>query len=437
MKARLNRREAESLLKAFSSLVKVQGLYPPGHVTVQAAEEGLERLLRTLFSVPEPIVVGAADGYMIAGEVAFFEESSHARELNQRFASRGIEGAQLNPGVRAAEMARFCEWLRKPAAANWSGTHITLTSKEKGEWERGLELRGAALDALDDAAREVREGRVPNPAKAKECVHAFGELLEESPTIAHGLVLIKDYDQYTFHHSVNVCMLTLALGQSLDVTKDELEAVGVGGLFHDIGKTRTPVEVIRKPGKLTQEEFALIRWHPVHSREILAQMPTIDAPVPQIVFEHHMRFDGGGYPNRSDGALHPLSPIITAADMFDAMTSHRSYSLPWPLPEAIKVIERASGLQLPPHVSDAFVRLMGRVPVGTFVRLSTGEVGVVSQLEGGEPAKVQLISAPDGKEYPNGEWPTRTVASGEVVAWVDHLVHRVDAVRVLRGAAAR
>lgn len=434
MSDRLDRREAEALLKGLVTLAKAQSLYPAGHAAIQRAQENLDRVLRPIFTAPEPVLLGVADGYLVAGGVAFQQENPLAGDLKARLGGRGIEGALLEPAVTAEEVARFCSWLRESGDSEWTGRHISLTSKD-GAWQRGIRLRGEAMGALEDAAREVQEGRIPDPTKARECVAALGQLLEESPTIAQGLVLIKDYDRYTFSHSVNVCLLTLALGQHLGLARDELDALGVGGLFHDIGKTRTPVEIIRKPGRLTDMEFALIRWHPVHGREILAQMPTIQAPVPQLVFEHHMRYDGGGYPVRTKGALHPLSQIVTASDIFDAMTSHRSYSLPRPLPEAMRVIAGAKGAELAPHISEAFVRIMGMIPVGTLVRLTTGEVGMIARLEKGEPVEAQIISGKDGKELTEGEGTARRIGAAEIVGWVNPLVRRVDAARMLQAAA--
>ncbi|MBI5445555.1 MAG: HD domain-containing protein [Deltaproteobacteria bacterium] len=436
MNARLSRADAEALLKAVVSLLKVQGLYPAGHGAIRAAQDATERALGQVFSVREPVLLGIADGYLVAGDVTFLQESALAEDLKGRFAAKGIHGALFAPQLCAAEVACFCEWLRSVPGEEWSGLHISLTTKDPSGWERGVQLRGDAIGALEDAAREIDEGRVPDPTHARQCVAAFDDLLQESPTLAQGLVLIKDYDRYTFSHSVNVCVLTLALGQHLGLARDELEALGIGGLFHDIGKTRTPVEIIRKPGRLTEAEFALIRWHPVHGREILGHMPTIQDPVPQLVFEHHMRYDGGGYPVRSEDRLHPLSQIITASDIFDAMTTHRSYSPPRALPEAMRVIAAAQGAELAPHISEAFVAVMGMVPAGTLVRLSTGEVGVISRLEGGEPVEAQIVSGSDGKDFLAEERPLRRIRREEIAAWINPLVRRVDPAQVLRALAA-
>ncbi len=428
MKARLTRGAAENLLKAIFGLLKAQGLYPPGHAMVQTAREGLDILLREVFATPAPVLLGVADGYLVVGDVPFLLGSPQAHELTSRFEARRIEGVLLQPGLEVAEAARFCDWLRGGSPTPWSGEEISITrlSRERGAWRRALHLRGAAMEVLEEATREIEEGRVPNPAAARDCVQAFAELLQETPLVLPGLILIKDYDRYTFCHSVNVCVLALALGQQLGMSKAELDHLGLGGLFHDLGKTATPVDVIRKPASLSEDEFAIIRRHPVDGSELLGRMSTIGEPVPRLVLEHHMHYDGGGYPQRAGSPLHPLSQVVAASDIFDAMTSHRPYSPPRPLPEAMDILVRLRGKHLSPAVVDAFVRQVGMVPVGSGVRLRSGEVAVVTRVEGGEAVEVQLVAGRDGREFGEAERILRGVKPADIAAPVNPLRRPVD-----------
>jgi HD-GYP domain-containing protein (c-di-GMP phosphodiesterase class II) len=213
-----------------------------------------------------------------------------------------------------------------------------------------------------------------------------------------------------------------------------VEHAGLAGLFHDIGKTRTPLGIIRKPGQLTPEEWLLVRAHPVHSKDIVNRMDAIPSPVPSMVYEHHMRPDGGGYPSRTHGkTLHPLSPLITVSDVYDAITSHRPYNSPLPLPAAIESMLGMRGIQFPPQVLDAFVAMMGVIPVGSVVRLVSGDVAVVSKLgPGGEIAEGILVAGPDGKEIPGEMWVVRSLRPSDVAGGVSPLSRRIDPVRVLQ-----
>jgi putative nucleotidyltransferase with HDIG domain len=252
-----------------------------------------------------------------------------------------------------------------------------------------------------------------------------------------GLVLIKDYDQYTLHHSVNVCLYSLGIGRQLGLGSAELECLGVGGLFHDIGKTRTPAEVVRKPAGLSSHEWSLIWRHPEHGRDILQEMKGLPKLTVQLVYEHHMRYDGGGYPTReADYSPCSLSALITVADVYDAMTTHRPYSAPLPLPEAAQTLLQLRGSHFEPKALDAFLAVVGRVPVGSVVRLATGEVAVVSRLHPtGDVAEVRVVIDPSGGRQSPETCAAREAKPPEVVRPVNPLAHGIDPVEILRSLA--
>lgn len=438
MSGRLTRPDADALLKAVHALFRARALYPAGHGAVQKSAESLDRLLRQVFSTPEPLLLGLADGYLVAGGVAFLGDNVPARELAQRFDARGIEGVLIHRGARSVDLALLLEWLRAGEAQTWENPHITLTplSRDREAWARGRRLHRDAVEAVEGVCREVDEGRIPDPTRARECVAGFARLLDENPTLVSALTLLKDYDQYTYFHSVNVCVLSLGIGRQMALSPADLERVGLGGLFHDIGKTRTPVEVIRKPGRLSNNEFSLVRWHPVYGKDILDQMTGLPAAVPRLVYEHHMRFDGGGYPVRPGGdPLHPLSQVISVSDVYDAMTTHRSYCAPLPLPAAIQALAAGGGTHLAPDALQAFLSMMGPLPVGSLVRLATGEVAVVTKVgDEGAVREVRMASSSDGTPLVEEERALRPVVAGDVAGWVRSLTPRVDAVAAVSSA---
>lgn len=436
MTRRLDKYQAEALLQAMFGLLKAQVLYPAGHTAVKRACGSVERALEEIFVQPDPLLLARADGYLVVGDVPFLTEAPHSADLSRRLEARGLEGVLLAPGVHSHEVGRFLDWLQSGNGSDWKGHHIStmLLDREGALWRRAFRLYGNAREALEDACGEVEAGGIPDPTRAQECVGELSALLAENPSIGPALTLIKDYDRYTFHHSVNVCVISIGVTRHLGFTEEEVEFAGVAGLFHDIGKTRMPLGLIRKPGRLSSNEWQIIQAHPVHGRDILNRMPTLPPPVASVVYEHHMRFDGGGYPGRPEAAqLHPLSPAVTVADVYDAMTSHRTYNAPVPPPKALEIMAGLRENHLDPRAFDAFAAMTGPFPVGSLVRMTTGEVAVVSKSgEGGDLRGVIAVTAGDGTEIPRNEQIFREARSSDVAGLVGPLTRRIDPLEVLK-----
>ncbi|GAB4281007.1 MAG: HD domain-containing protein [Deferrisomatales bacterium] len=436
MSGRLGRAAAEALLKALSALGAARRLYPPGHGATRRARQALAQVVEAVFARAEPVLVAESDGYLVVGDLPFLDTTPQAGELLGQLRQRGVEGFILHPGVCAADVERFYGWLCGDGAEPWEDPFVSVTRVRRDEevWRRARQAYGTAVEALEEAYREVQGGRIPDGRVARACVRTFAELLAESPSVLGGLALIKDYDRYTFHHSVNVCLLALGLGRRLRIAEGELEALGIGALLHDIGKTRTPPELVRKAGRLSAREWEVMCRHPELGRELVGAMGGIPPPAPRVVHEHHMRLDGGGYPARPPGhKLCALTPLVTAADVYDAMTTHRPYSKPVALPEAVRTVAGLRGTQLDSRTVEAFLSVVGRIPVGSTVRLRSGEVAVVSRLgASGEPEEAIVVVGADGtrRAPAAGRRPLRPE---DIAGWVDPLVHGVDPVGVVNG----
>ncbi len=434
MSGALNPGQADRLLRSLVGAAKAQSLYPPGHTAVARALRALDRELAEALAPGEPLLLAKTPSHLLCGGVSWLPEDPVAGDLVRWFAARDVEAVEIGPGATGAEVGRFLAWLTGSDPAPWEGRHVRLTKvDEGGPWERGRRTYFEALDALEVAYREAQEGRIPDPERACRCVQSFVGILEDDPVVAQGLALLKSYDRYTFHHSVNVCLLALSLGQHLELGPEDLERLGVGALLHDIGKTRTPAEIVRKPGHLDPNEWAAMRRHPVLGRQLLEGMEGLPPGVARLVYEHHMHYDGGGYPDRPPGYRPDrMSPLVTVVDAYDAMTTHRPYSRPLPLPEAASQVQWLSGKNFDPDAVEAFRRAIGTVPVGSAVRLMSGEVAVVTRLtENGEVGEVCLVVDPTGRPLPPGEQAVRPITGREVVRWVDPLVHGIRPHEVL------
>jgi HD-GYP domain-containing protein (c-di-GMP phosphodiesterase class II) len=220
-----------------------------------------------------------------------------------------------------------------------------------------------------------------------------------------GLTNIKMYDEYTFAHSVNVSILAVSLGTFLSMSKPQIAALGIAGLMHDIGKVNVPNEIINKPGKPTDAEWEAIKRHPIDGALILAGVQGISKLAMVAAFEHHQHDDATGYPAPGDPFFkHPFSQIISLVDAYDAITAARVYySSQTPPDEGVRILLKKRGAPFNPFLVNAFVRMIGIFPIGTLVRLDSGETGMVMQQTNDLFLPWVLILAKfDGSEKENG-----------------------------------
>ncbi len=196
-----------------------------------------------------------------------------------------------------------------------------------------------------------------------------------------GLSAIKNFDEYTFNHSVNVCVLAIAFGNSLGLSKKRLAELGLAALFHDIGKLTIPKKILNKPGQLTNEEWEIMKQHPLFAIKLLFNMHGYsEASLKKIVvaLEHHMNYDFSGYPRLIlEKKLHLYSRIVAIVDTFDAMTTERIYQKAMKPDEALRKIISFSSKRYDPVLVKAFVSSVGLFPPGTIVELSDGSIAVV------------------------------------------------------------
>jgi HD-GYP domain-containing protein (c-di-GMP phosphodiesterase class II) len=243
--------------------------------------------------------------------------------------------------------------------------------------------------------------------KAKRVVQTMVDLMLEEEFSFLGLTTIKEYDNYTFFHSVNVCILAIAIGKRLGLDKKTLSELGVAALLHDIGKTEIPTDVLRKPGKFDKAEWEMMKAHPVLGVRVLTRLKGFsDLAMKSMVvaFEHHMGINLSGYPPvLNPRPLHLFSRIVTVCDCFDAMTTQRVYSeAAKPRDKAMSYMLSQSGKQFDPVILKYFVNLIGVYPIGCLVQLNSGQIGVVMSThpDAADPRRpiVKVITDPNGIE---------------------------------------
>ncbi|HEX4881931.1 MAG TPA: HD-GYP domain-containing protein [Porticoccaceae bacterium] len=281
-----------------------------------------------------------------------------------------LPGARVRRSERKPPERRSVQRLREPYEAS---TPVRL---EHSNARKALEAGRVGIKSLLASARL---GQMLDTDIAEEAVEGCVQSILANPEALLWMSRIKDKNQYTAEHCMNVCVLAIAFGRHLRMAEPELRLLGLCGLLHDVGKMRIPMEVLDKPGRLTLDEFEIIKTHTTRGAELLQQqVPRPDPEVIEVAQRHHERPDGGGYPGGlNEAQLSEFSRIISIVDAYDAITSNRCYSPEQPSTEAQRIIFQNRGGQFDEEFALQFIRAIGPYPPGTLVELQNGLMGLV------------------------------------------------------------
>lgn len=249
------------------------------------------------------------------------------------------------------------------------------------EMERAKKIRHQATRIVRSVMQDVRLGKAINMENVEPLVEDITSSLMRNGGALTSLLRLKTKDDYTFLHSVSVCTLMVTFCKAVGIDTETTRQAGIGGLLHDTGKMKVPDEVLNKPGRLTDEEFEIIKRHPSDGHAILLETQGVgDIPL-DITLHHHERMDGSGYPDKLPGdQITTLAQMAAIVDVYDAITADRCYHKGIPPAEALKKMWEWSKFHFNPKLMQAFMRTIGIYPVGTLVRLESGRVGVVTEL---------------------------------------------------------
>jgi HD-GYP domain-containing protein (c-di-GMP phosphodiesterase class II) len=402
------REAGRNLILALYGALRNLKLYPPENAVVQAALSDLTRVADEL-----RLIEGDLE-FRVAGEFIFVNSTRLRLDLDNyttfsylltQFRGCGVGELRVVAPASARDWTVFLSFLLKPqgetpaqrfdelharmASTNVAAFAVAPPVESEDEQKQRTESKEAAkrtytqsVAATKDVMNSVRMGQSPNLKKVKRVVQGIVDQILSDEASLVGLTTIRDYDDYTFTHSVNVCIFSVALGRRVGLTRLQLYDLGIAALFHDIGKSRVSADIINKPGQLSEEEWRMIASHPWMGVLALFQLrEATEFPYRsmRIAYEHHMKRDVSGYPRSlRTKSIGLFSRIVMCADGFDAATSRRSYQTE-PLNPASVLAEMRDNARRgqDPVVVKAFVSLLGIYPVGTFVVLDSFELGIV------------------------------------------------------------
>ncbi|HQZ38758.1 MAG TPA: HD-GYP domain-containing protein [Vicinamibacterales bacterium] len=415
-------RVAEEFVRRFAAAVRGAQLYSPGHPLVRRGQAALAESASQLLADQSSVTIGVLGQELIVGELPVPRSRETYGEFIRRLKRVGIERIAIDRGVTPEELSTLVQAVSHPeramgqtspgaAPADALDALAGLTHIRVGRihTEERVETSAADIAAIrrlyveaSTVAEEVWESAqrdgTPDPGEARNLVEQLSEAVAQNRSALLALTALKEYDNYTFTHMVNVSILTMAQARALGIDGALLREFGLAGLMHDIGKVRTPADVLRKPDRLTEDEMVVMRRHVVDGAEILRRTPEIPSIAPVVAFEHHLRSDGTGYPiGVSRAKLNLATMLCSIADVYDAMRSQRAYQGSLPTDRILEVMRRADGHQFDQHLVRRFTQLLGIYPPGNLVLLDDGSIAVVLQVHAPDPHRPRVRIIMDNK----------------------------------------
>jgi putative nucleotidyltransferase with HDIG domain len=405
----------EDLLRRMASGVRNSTLYAADHPLVARNMAGLVAVLKTLHQQQPSIAVGIVGTDLVVADTPMHKVSTTMTELIRKFKDNKVERIAFERGVTPDELTALLQNLARlgakgtDAEKDLSTPHVRVGRLKSDDRKKqdGIasdiaairQMYAGAVQTAEIAWESAETEGIPDAPAALQTVDGLADAVTQNRTALMALTAMRNYDNYTFTHMVNVSILAMAQARALGIDGKLLREFGMSALMHDIGKVRTPKEILNKPGKLTDDEFDIMRRHVVDGAEILRRTPEMPILAPIVAFEHHLRLDNSGYPRAAKRDSMNLGSMLCAiSDVYDAMRSQRAYQGAHPTDRILAVLKRNEGSQLDPHLVRRFVQILGIYPPGNLVKLSTGEVAVVLHVHAPDPhrPRVRVLFGTDG-----------------------------------------
>lgn len=398
-----------ALVLALHAATQALRMYPLENKMVQKSIDELYVVTRKLLDREQATELRAAGNILFVNEERLRQVLSDYTAFEyvvDAFARHGVGGVEFGGGLAREHLIPFLTLLQQEGEGDEEafvefrtrlgaavGPFIAVEPKrgaEKVESDEDDEAKEVAkltyfqsVHVAKEVLTDVRLGRAVSLRRVKRTVQSIVDQVLNNESSMLGMTVLRDYDEYTFTHCVNVCIISIIIGQKLGLTRAQLYELGLGALFHDIGKQRIDPDVLNKAGKLEPQEFAQMQRHPTEGLLALfgiRAMGEVPYRTMLLAYEHHMKVDQTGYP-RSIRTREPtlFSRIVAVADGYDAATSKRSYQQqPWPAEEVMREMRDNPRRGYDPLLVKALINVTGVFPVGTLAILDTHELAVVT-----------------------------------------------------------
>jgi putative nucleotidyltransferase with HDIG domain len=447
-------RLADDLVRKLSAALRGAQLYAPTHPLVTRSVGALNDTLTLVHASIPSIAIGIVGEDLVVGDIPIPHAAENMGELMRRLQQAGIERIVIDRGVTPEELGKLVQTVARSevtapgkaradevATALGKLPHIRVgrlqveqrVDASVGDMATIRRLYNDAVSLAGSLWDGARTEGVPDADAARGMVDNLAQAVAQNRTALLALTALKNYDNYTFTHMVNVSILTMGQARGIGIDGSLLREFGLSALMHDIGKVRTPPEVLNKPDKLTDDEFAIMRQHVVDGAEILRRTPEMPPLAPVVAFEHHLRIDGTGYPATAErDGLNLGTMLCGIADVYDAMRSQRAYQQAFPTDRILAVLQRNDGKQFDQNLVRRFAQLVGIYPAGNLVRLDTGELAVIMRTYAPDPyrPRVRVIVSKQGvkleRPYDLNLWEAIEGGPQAVQAPLDPALYDVD-----------
>lgn len=425
--------QGRHLVNLLHATFKIAGMYEPNNNRYIEQASKLREILKQIFDEEPDFTLTIKGGYMYLNGVRLKSDRDSEMAMTyflENWPKMGMSGLTFMRKLDPRELDKFIFFLNgfemreKPEEnfdiikerlielkiENIAPTRFTEEAEEEEDEDRYKAIRVkakktffSAISVVHNNMNQVKNHNNINVAKTKRVVQNLIDVIIEDEAALMEMTALRNFDDYTYVHSVNVCVLALILGHHLGLDRRRLSNLGVGSLIHDIGKTKLPVELVNKPDSYDEYDWELMRKHPIYGVKFILKTRNVEettARAASAIYEHHIAYDGSGYPDLLKKRMPTLfARIVAICDTYNAMSSGRVYHRKKNLPDEVvtNMVNRA-GKGFDPILLKVFVNAMGIYPVGTVVALSSNQVGIVTKNNPKDPEnpKVKIVADQGG-----------------------------------------
>jgi len=369
--------EPHNFLVSFAQALAAMALYKDGHpARERTVDTAYQRLLDLRAADPNPLFTFLGD------EVLYGQRplrDFHGWEWSNRLADAGVQRLEFSEPVEREDFEEFLEEMMARVTLSFVGTSDARQMRGQGKIRFGTvglkgedasqqeELQTATLtyslgveaEAVRFIHNDLRERKTLALSEAEMVVGSLSVAMHSDQQLVLPLLRLRNFDEYTTTHSLNVSVLAMAVGEFLGQSPTDVRAFGLSGLLHDLGKVTIPLDILRKAGKLDPHERAVMNAHPVEGARIIFETERDLDLAAVVAYEHHIMLDGGGYPRlQTPRPAHFASKIVHVCDVYDALRTNRPYREAWPSEKVLDYIDEKAGTEFDPEIARAFIRMM-------------------------------------------------------------------------------